>query len=156
MGQTKILTALLAIALIFAFSTPPVLAQAAPKALKGKIITNANPIDIPTSAKGFLKKMKKQDRKNFKRDQEGKWVIHFVAFFKRSVPVDQIGVVVLDEKKEPVALADVPGQKGQKTLASQIIIDSTEFPGKKHTLQIYYAKGKKPVVLASKVIVLKK
>jgi hypothetical protein len=130
-------------------------AQSAPKALRGQIITNSRDINVPTSAANFIKKMRKQDRKNFKRDESGKWVIHFVAFFNRALPGDHIGVVVLDAKKEPVAVADVAGQKGQRTLASQIIVETTETPGKKHTLQVYFARGKKPVVLAKKEIVLR-
>jgi hypothetical protein len=130
-------------------------AQAAPKALRGQIITNSKNIDVPTSAANFLKKMRQQDRKKFKKDNDGKWVIYFVAFFNRALPVENIGVVVLDAKKEPVAVADVPGQKGQKTLSSQIVVETTETPGQKHTLQVYFARGKKPVVLAKKEIILK-
>jgi hypothetical protein len=123
-------------------------AQAAPKALRGQIITNSKNIDVPTSAANFLKKMRQQDRKKFKKDNDGKWVIYFVAFFNRALPVENIGV-------EPVAVADVPGQKGQKTLSSQIVVETTETPGQKHTLQVYFARGKKPVVLAKKEIILK-
>jgi len=130
-------------------------AQVIPKALKGKIITNSHAIDIPSSQRNFLKKIKKQDRSVFKKNDEGKWTIHFVAFFNRALPVETMGVVVLDAKKEPVAIADVAGAKGQKTLASQIVVDTTESPGKKHTLQVFYAKNKKPVVLAKKLITLK-
>jgi hypothetical protein len=130
-------------------------AQAAPKALRGKIITSAKAIDLPTVQRNFMKKLKKQDRLKFKHDAEGKWTIHFVAFFKRALPGESIGVVVLDAKNEPVALAEVGAAKGQRTLAAQIVVDTTETPGKKHTLQVYYAKGKKPVVLAKKQIILK-
>ncbi len=130
-------------------------AQTFPKALRGKIITNRQAIDIPSSQRNFLKKLKKQDRAVFKKDAEGKWTIHFVAFFNRGLPIETMGVVVLDAKKEPVAIANVAGTKGQKTLASQITVDSTESPGKKHTLQVYYAKGKKPIVLAKKIVTLK-
>lgn len=130
-------------------------AQSAPKALRGQIITNSRAINVPTTTAKFVKKMRKQDRKKFKKDDTGKWVIYFVAFFNRSLPGESIGVVVLDAKKEPVAVADVPAQKGQKTLSSQIIVETTETPGKKHTLQVYFARGKKPVVLAKKEIILK-
>jgi len=130
-------------------------AQAAPKALRGQIITNSRDINVPSSAANFIKKMRKQDRKQFKRDESGKWVIYFVAFFNRALPGENIGVVVLDAKKEPVAVADVRGQKGQRTLASQIIVETTETLGKKHTLQVYFARGKKPVILAKKEIILK-
>ena len=130
-------------------------AQTFPRALKGKIITNRAAIDLPSSQRNFLKKLKKQDRSVFKKDEEGKWTIHFVAFFNRALPIEQMGVVVLDAKKEPVAIANVAGTKGQKTLASQITVDTTESPGKKHTLQVFYAKGKKPIVLAKKLITLK-
>ena len=130
-------------------------AQAAPKALRGQIITNSRDINVPTSAAKFIQKMRKQDRKKFKKTADGKWVIYFVAFFNRGLPGENIGVVVLDAKKEPVAVADVPGQKGQRTLASQIIVETTETPGKKHILQVYFARGKKPVVLAKKEIILK-
>lgn len=130
-------------------------AQTVPRAFKGKIITNRTGIDIPKSQRKFLKKLKKQDRSVFVKDAEGKWTIHFVAFFKRSLPVETMGVVVLDAKNEPVALANVAGTKGQKTLASRITVDTTESPGKKHTLQVYFAKGKKPIVLAKKVVTLK-
>ncbi len=130
-------------------------AQSPPKALRGQIITNSRDINVPTKAANFVKKMRRQDRKKFKRDEGGKWVIYFVAFFNRALPDNSIGVVVLDAKKEPVAVADVAGQKGQRTLASQIIVETTETPGKKHTLQVYFARGKKPVVLAKKEIILK-
>lgn len=130
-------------------------AQNAPKQLRGKIITSDKPIDIP-SAKGFEKKLRKQDRKKFRCDPEGKWVIYFVAFFNRPLPIEQMGVVVLDAKKEPVAVANVSGQKGQRTLASQIVVDTTESPGKPHVLQVFYAKGDKPIVLAKKTILLLK
>jgi len=130
-------------------------AQSAPKALRGQIITNSRDINVPTSAAKFVKKMRKQDRKKFKRDESGKWVIYFVAFFNRALPGEHIGVVVLDAKKEPIAVADVAGQKGQRTLASQIIVETTETPGKKHTLQVYFARGKKPVILAKKEIILR-
>ena len=130
-------------------------AQTFPKSLKGKIITNRAAIDIPSSQRNFLKKLKKQDRSVFKKDDEGKWTIHFVAFFNRALPIEQMGVVVLDAKNEPVAIANVAGAKGQKTLASQIVVDTTESPGKKHTLQVYYAKGNKPIILAKKIVILK-
>jgi hypothetical protein len=141
--------------LVFFMLSSTAAAQSAPKALRGQIITNSRDINVPTKAANFVKKMRKQDRKKFKRDEGGKWVIYFVAFFNRALPGENIGVVVLDAKKEPVAVADVPGQKGQRTLASQIIVETTETPGKKHTLQVYFARGKKPVVLAKKEIVLK-
>lgn len=137
----------------FAFSSAAE-AQSAPRALRGQIITNSRSINVPTSAANFAKKMRKQDRQKFKRDDDGKWVIHFVAFFNRALPGESIGVVVLDAKKEPVAVADVPGQKDQRTLSSQIIVETTETPGKKHTLQVYFVRGKKPVVLAKKEIIL--
>jgi hypothetical protein len=128
---------------------------ATPKALKGQIITNSKEIQVPATPKNFVKKMRKQDRDMFKRDEEGQWVIYFVAFFNRSLPADQLGIVVLDAKKDPVAVANVEGKKGQKNLASQIMVDSTETPGKKHTIQVFYPKGNKPVILAKKQIVLK-
>lgn len=131
-------------------------AQNAPKALRGKIITSYKTINIPASAKGFVAKIKKQDRKVIRRQEGGGWVIYFVAFFNKPLPADSMGVVVLDGKGEPVAVVDVGGKKGQTTLASQIAVDTTEFPGKKHTVQVYYAKGKKPVVLAKKQVLLKK
>ncbi len=140
---------------LFVLSGSMALAQSAPKALRGQIITNSRGINVPTTAAKFVKKMRKQDSKKFKKDDDGKWVIYFVAFFNRALPVESIGVVVLDSKKEPVALADVPAQKGQRTLSSQIIVETTETPGKKHILQVYFARGKKPVVLAKKEIILK-
>ncbi len=131
-------------------------AQGFPASLKGKIITSNQAVEVPaTQGPKFLKQLQKQDRKVFPKDEEGKWVVHFCAFFHKALPGEAMGIVVLDEKKEPVASAEVGGQKGQTTLASHIVVDSTEFPGKEHTLQIYYPKGGKPVVLAEKKIVLK-
>ncbi|RME22966.1 MAG: hypothetical protein D6806_12100 [Deltaproteobacteria bacterium] len=129
-------------------------ADTVPRALKGKIITSNKPIDIPTSARSFVQKLKKQDRKVI-RKTEGVWNIHFVAFFKRPCPTNEIGIVVLDKKNEAVAVAKVGGQNGQKTLASQITVEATEFPATPHLLRIYYPKGNKPVTLAEKKIVLK-
>ena len=153
-SRTFGLTMALALAAAGAWSSPA-RAQAVPRALRGHIITNQQSIDIPTSNRGFVKKLKKQDRNTFKKDAEGKWVLHFVAFFKRGLPTDSMGVVVLDAKQEPVAVAEVGGKKGQWTLASRIVVDTTETPGKKHTLQVYYPRGNKPVVLAKKKILLK-
>jgi len=155
MKATRFLPLALAAALGLAGLSSAARAQSIPRALRGKIITSGKPIDIPGTSRNFVKKMKKQDRKTFSKDAEGKWVIHFVAFFNRALPVESIKLVVLDAKGEAVALADVGGEKGQRTLASLIVVDTTESPGAKHTLQVYYAKGKKPVVLAKKVVVLK-
>ena len=41
------------------------------------------------------------------------------------------------------------------SLASQISVETTETPKKKHTLRVYYPKGNKPINLAKKQIVLK-
>jgi hypothetical protein len=130
-------------------------AQGFPATLKGKIITSNQDVEVPAAGPKFLKQLNKQDRKAFAKDEEGKWVIHFIAFFNKPLPGEAMGIVVLDEKKEPVASAEVTGQKGQTTLSSHIVVDSTEFVGKEHKLQIYYPKGGKPVVLAEKKILLK-
>jgi hypothetical protein len=145
----------LAVFFAFAFSAAEAAAQGFPASLKGQIIANAKPIDVPTAQKNFGAVLKKQDRKNFKKDEEGKYTIHFVAFFSKPAPVDTIGVVVLDEKKEAIAVAEVPNQKGQVSLSSMIVVESTETPKKKHVLQVFYASGKKPVVLAKKELILK-
>ncbi len=134
---------------------PQTSAQSVPAGLRGQIIANAKPINIPSSSKGFVKKLRKQDRKQFRKNDQGQWQIHFVAFFRRPLPAEQIGVVVIDDKKGPVAVANVAGSKGQTTLAAHITIDSTETPGKPHILQVYFPKGKTPVVLAKKQIFLK-
>jgi hypothetical protein len=137
----------------------PALAQthtmAIPKALKGKIITSNQEVDVPAAGANFQAKLNKQDRRTFTKDEEGKWVIHFIAFFDKPLPGEAMGIVVLDEKNEPAASAEVGGQKGQTTLASHIVVDSTEFPGKEHTLKIYFPKGGKPIPLATKKILLK-
>ncbi len=133
----------------------PARAQAVPKVMRGTIIANSKPINIPTSAKGFVKKLRRQDRKVFSKNAEGRWEIHFVAFFKRPLPGEKLGVVVLDAKKEPVAVADVAGTKGQKTLSTHILVDTTETPKKKHILRVFYAKGNKAIPLAEKQIILK-
>ncbi len=155
MNTIRLLPLALAAALGIAGLSSAVQAQSIPRALRGKIITSPKPIDIPGTSRNFVKKMKEQDRKTFTKDGEGEWVIHFVAFFNKALPVETTGVVVLDAKGDPVALAEVGAEKGQRTLASMIVVDSTESPGAKHTLQVYYAKGKKPVVLAKKIVVLK-
>jgi len=154
MKKIGILSLVLGLASIFLVDVPA-RAQAAPKALRGQIIANSKPIDIPTSSRGFLKKLRKQDRKVFTKNADGQWEIHFVAFFKRSLPVDKLGVVVLDAKNGPVAVADVAGTKGQKTLSTHILVDTTETPKKKHILRVFYAKGNKAIPLAEKQIILK-
>ncbi len=126
-----------------------------PAALKGKIITSSKEIDVPDKPKALPKKMAAQDQNQFTRDEEGKYVIYFVAFFSHPLPGESMGVVVLDDKKEAVALADVSGTKGQTTLSSKIVVDSVESRGKTHVLQVYYASDNKPVVLAKKDIILK-
>ena len=129
-------------------------AQTPPPGLKGKIITSGQEINTPTKADGFIQKMRKQDRNKLRRNASGKWVIHFVAFFNRPSPIDKLGIVVLNAQKQAVAVADVSVEKGQSTLQSQITVEYTETPGKNHILQIYYPKGKKPMVLAKKQLVL--
>jgi hypothetical protein len=136
---------------VFAQEIPAVV----PAVLKGKIITSSKEIDVPDKPKALPKKMAAQDQNQFTCDEEGKYVINFVAFFNHPLPGESMGVVVLDDKKEAVALADVSGTKGQTTLSSKIVVDSIESRGKIHVLQVYYASEKKPVVLAKKEIVLK-
>jgi hypothetical protein len=130
-------------------------AQAIPKALQGQIITSTQDIQVPTSPEGFIKNLKKQDKHEIPANGDGNWVVHFVAFFNQPLPQEQMGIVVLNPKNEPIAVADVSGQKGQTSLASQITIATTEYKGKAHTLQVYYPKGKQPKLLAKKQIVLK-
>jgi hypothetical protein len=125
-----------------------------PAALKGQIVTSSKEIEIPTAQGSFVQKIRKQDKDSIKKVDD-KWVINFVAFFNRPLPGEQIGVVVLDGKGEPVAVAEVGGTKGQTSLSSQIVVDSTETPKQKHTVQVYFPQGKKPIVLAKKQITLK-
>jgi hypothetical protein len=49
----------------------------------------------------------------------------------------------------------VGGAQGQNTLACHILVDSTESPGKEHTLQVFFVRRGEPVVLAEKTIILK-
>ena len=126
-----------------------------PRALQGQIVTSTQEITVPTSPENFIKNIKKQDKNEILVDSEGKWVIHFVAFFSQALPQEQMGIVVLNPKNEPIAVADVSGQKGQTSLASQITVSTTEFKGKAHTIQVYYPKGKQPKLLAKKQVVLK-
>ena len=122
-----------------------------PRPLLGKIITNKREIKIPTE--DFVKRLYQQDSKTFS-NQEGQWIIHFVAFFNRPLPSKQIGLVVLDAKGDVAALAQIAGHPGQRTLASRLAIDSTPSPGEKHTFQLFYQKAGKPVMLAKKQIIL--
>jgi hypothetical protein len=131
----------------------PALAENIPVSLRGKIFTKADDIRIP--AANLVKSLRKQDTKVIKRDESNRWQIHMVAFFKRPLPTEQVGIVVLDRKKEPVAVALVPGSKGQKSLSTQITVDSTEKPGTPHTIRVYFARRGKPVTLAEKTVVLK-
>ncbi len=172
MQPYRILTAVLGVVLLFGLSAAaqeeeeeappakeekaPAAPQAkAPKALLGKIITSSKPINVPTSADGFAKKLWKQDKNEIAADGSGQWVIQFVAFFNQALPQEQMGIVVLNPKNEPIAVADVTGQKGQTSVSSQITVSGTEYKGKAHTLQVYYPKGNQPKVLAKKQIVLK-
>ncbi len=148
------MSGLVALGLILCVGSPA-RAQAFPAGLKGKIITNKKPIELPSGSANFVAKLRKQDRNDFKKNEEGKWQIHFVAFFNKPAPDTSLGIVVLDAKKEAVAVAEVAVEKNQQTLASEIVIDSTESPGKPHLLRVYYARGGKPVPLAEKKIVLK-
>jgi len=129
--------------------------QYVPAELKGKIVTNSKPIELPSAVKGFVANLRKQDRESFKKNEEGKWQIYFVAFFKTPSPATSLGIVVLDHKKEAVAVAEVAVEKGQRTLAAEITVDSVEAPGKPHLMQVYYVRGGKPAVLAEKKIILK-
>lgn len=129
--------------------------QYVPPEFKGKIITNSKAIELPSIVKGFVANLRKQDKENFKKNEDDKWQIFFVAFFKNPSPATSLGIVVLDPKTEAVAVAEVAVEKGQRTLAAEISVDSIESPGKPHLLQVYYVKGGKPVVLAEKKILLK-
>ena len=123
-----------------------------PKSLRGKIITSNWEIEIPTQ--DFVKQMVQQDQKSFSSDQ-GSWTIYFVAFFSRPLPSKNIGLVVFDAKGKVTTLAQYKGQPGQLSLASHIVIDATQSPGEQHTLQVFFQKKGKPIVLATKKIILK-
>ena len=149
MFPKKMIPMLMTLLLLLSFSAG---AEQIPVSMKGKIITNQNDIDIPAS--NLVKKLNSQDRKVIARS-EGRWTVHLVAFFNKPLPTERMGIVVLDSKQEPVAVAQVGGAKGQKTLATHIDIDSTESPGTKHVIRVYYAKSGKAITLAEKNIVLK-
>jgi len=63
--------------------------------------------------------------------------------------------VVLDARGEPVSLARVDVRKGQWNLASFVEVESSATTGQSHTLQLYYARAGKPVILAAKSIILR-
>lgn len=149
MKQFKWSSIALVMALLIAL---PAMADQIPRSLRGKIITSQTDIDIPNT--NLVKRLSRQDRKVIPRS-EGRWTVYLVAFFNKPLPTDQMGLVVLNAKKEPVAVAQIGGSKGQRTLATHIDIDSTEAPGTQHTIMVYYARGGKPVSLAEKSIVLK-
>jgi len=140
---------------LYAFETLAGSLPGEASSLRGKIITSNREISVPSTAKTFVPRLVKQDRKFIRKNQDGQWVIHFVAFFNRPSPKDSAGVVVLDAKGEPVQVASLKLQKGQTNLASQIVVEGTETPRQPHTLQIYFARNNKPVVLAKKNVVLK-
>jgi hypothetical protein len=52
-------------------------------------------------------------------------------------------------------VASLTVERGQVNLSSNLVVESTDTPGKSHTLQVYFARNKKPVILAKKQIVLK-
>jgi hypothetical protein len=122
--------------------------------LRGNIITSSKEIDLPQKEKNFERELRRQDQTTITSDENDRWVIHFVAFFNRPLPKNTAGVVVLDARGEPAAVADVQVKKGQTNLASQIVVPSTLTPRKQHVLQVYYAKSGKPMVLARKPIIL--
>jgi hypothetical protein len=128
--------------------------QFVPPALAGQIITSTVEIQVPTSPKNFVALVRKQDKSTFKKNDEGKYIIHYVAFFNKATPVENLQVVVLDGK-DALAVADVPVTKGSRTLSSNIEVENIENAGKKFVLQVFYPSGKKPVILAKKEIVLK-
>ncbi len=126
-----------------------------PPSLRGRIITSSHEINLPSQASHFTQRLLKQDRATVKRGPDGKWLIHFVAFFNQPLPLDHAGVVLLNANGEPVAVASLTVERGQVNLSSNLVVESTDTPGKPHTLQVYYAKSKRPVILAKKTIVLK-
>lgn len=134
---------------------PSALSQEVPRELRGKIITSKAPVDTSAAGQALIRSLQKQDCQAFQRDENGKWTIYFLAFFDKPLSGDKIGIVVLDPQKNPVALADVPGQPNQWTLSSQISVETTEAEAKPHTLQVYFARSGKPVELAKKSIILK-
>ena len=156
MGKSIRLGQLGAWVVLWSALSVPVFAQSAPAALKGKIITSSKEIELSATDAGLVAKLQKQDVSKFTPDEEGRYTVYFVAFFNQPLPEESIGVVVLDGKKEAVAVADVKGTKGQTTLSSQMLVDSTETPNKPHVLQVFFLKNKKTVVLAKKEIFLKK
>ena len=148
MKRRKWVTLMMAMLLLFAFSAS---ADQIPGSLKGKIITSQNDIDIPST--NLVKRLNRQDRKVIAQS-EGRWTVHLVAWGMLCKTYEK-KIVVLDNKQEPVAVAQVGGSKGQRTLATNIDIDSTESPGTQHTIRVYYARSGKPITLAEKAIVLK-
>jgi hypothetical protein len=123
--------------------------------LRGRIITSDTYIDIPPTVTRLVDGLNRQDKDSIPRNENGRWTVHFVAFFKQPLSTDHAAVVVLDAQENAVAVAKLPVYRGQTNLSSQVEVESSASPGKGHTLQIYYAKKGKPVVLLKKTIVLR-
>ncbi len=124
------------------------------KPLRGEVITSGKEIEIPAFDQHFVTNVRKQHVRMFTQDEEGQWNIHFLAFFPPA-PKKQLGVVVLSANQNPVAVAKVPAERGQTSIASKFVISYTDTPSRFHWIQVYYLEGRRPVVLAKTKVVLK-
>jgi len=127
-----------------------------PKSWSGKIITSDQPLETSGGSwEELSKKLTEQDRKGIKASDEGRWDIHFMAFFHQTPPAGKLGVVVFDSEQDAVSVSSIKIAKGQTSMATTITVNSKPAPGKEHRLEIYYVRDGKPVVLSRKWLQLK-
>ena len=127
-----------------------------PRSWSGKIITSDQPLETSGGSwEELSKKLTEQDRKGIKASNEGRWDIHFMAFFHQTPPAGKLGVVVFDSEQDAVSVSSIKIGKGQTSMATTITVNSKPAPGKEHRLEIYYVRDGKPVVLSRKWLQLK-
>lgn len=129
--------------------------------LIGQIITADQPLPDPAgSTADWVKSLKKAHKTTFTKDENGNWVVHFLAFMKRPAGGPQVNIVFYDitkGKPDQIHYIQFNVTATQKTLKSSFRLNADDpvKPGSKHEVRLTRVVGGKEDVLAKVVLSFK-
>ncbi len=152
----RLLSIVVAFCALVAFAPTPAQAQAA-----GTIFTSDQPLPDPGNNMGaYIKELKKINKTTFTKDENGNWVVHFLAFMKGAAGGDKLNIVFYDitkGKPDQVHYIEFNVTPAQKTLKSNFRLTSDDpvKAGNKYDVRLTKVVGGKEVILARTTLTFK-